>query len=126
VRGLLERGFSAKDVRELFRVIDWLMELPPVLTDLFWQDVESIQEEKHMPFVSTPEYVWTCRGLRRGIQSLLKVRFGDEGLKLMPEIQTVYEQDKLIAILEALETAATLDEVRRIWSPPASSPAEGS
>ena len=31
VRNLYERGFSAKDVRELFRVIDWLMELPPPL-----------------------------------------------------------------------------------------------
>ena len=25
----IERGFSAKDVRELFRLIDWIMELPP-------------------------------------------------------------------------------------------------
>src|SRR5262249_45129138 len=31
VRNLYERGFSPKDVRELFRVIDWLMELPPAL-----------------------------------------------------------------------------------------------
>ena len=30
VRGLNERGFSAKDVRELFHLIDWLMELPPL------------------------------------------------------------------------------------------------
>src|SRR5262249_29004474 len=28
VRGLYERGFSAEDVRQLFRFIDWLMELP--------------------------------------------------------------------------------------------------
>ena len=33
VRGLYERGFSAKDVRELFRVIDWMMELPPALDE---------------------------------------------------------------------------------------------
>ena len=35
VRSLYERGFSPKDVRELFRLIDWLMELPPALNDVF-------------------------------------------------------------------------------------------
>jgi hypothetical protein len=52
-----------------------------------------------------------------GITSLLKVRFGDEGLKLMPEIHEISEEDKLRSILNALETDTSLDEVRRIWSP---------
>jgi hypothetical protein len=120
VRGLYERGLSPKDVRELFRVIDWLMELPPVLKEVFWQDVQQIQEERRMPFVSTPEYVGHYRGLRKGIESVLRVRFGDEGLKLMPEIHKVYEDDKLEAILKALETANSPSEVRRLWSPDAS------
>ncbi len=29
VRALFEKGFSVKDVRELFRLIDWMMSLPP-------------------------------------------------------------------------------------------------
>jgi hypothetical protein len=120
VRGLYERGLSQKDVRELFRVIDWLMELPPMLNNLFWQDVEKIQEERRMPFITTPERVGHCRGLREGIESLLRVRFGEEGLRLMPEIREVYEEEKLAAILKALETANTPDEVRRLWAPPAS------
>ena len=45
VRNLYERGFAAKDVRELFRVIDWLMELPPALTNVFLQELETIQQE---------------------------------------------------------------------------------
>jgi hypothetical protein len=51
-----------------------------------------------------------------GIASLLKVRFGDEGLGLMPEIHEINEEDKLRAILKALETAANPDEVHRLWS----------
>ena len=46
-----------------------------------------------------------------GIESLLRVRFGEEGLKLMPEIQEIYEEEQLQAILKALETAASPDEV---------------
>jgi hypothetical protein len=115
VRGLYERGLSAKDVRELFRVIDWLMELPEPLTIAFWQDVEKFQEERRMPFISTPERVAVWRGLHKGIESLLRVRFGSEGLKLMPEISQVLGEEKLTTILHALETATTPDEVRRLW-----------
>ena len=117
VRGLYERGFSAPDVRELFRVIDWLMELPTAVQDLFWQDVAQIQEERRMPFITTPERVGHRKGLREGIEALLRVRFGDDGLRLMPEVQGIHEEEKLRAILKALETAANLDDVRRLWSP---------
>jgi predicted DNA-binding ribbon-helix-helix protein len=117
VRGLYERGFSPKDVRELFRLIDWLMVLPPALNNMFWEDVDKVQEERRMPFVMSIERVGHCRGLRMGIESLLRVRFGEEGLQLMPEIQVIYEEEKLQAVLTALETAASPDEVRRLWAP---------
>ena len=106
-------------MRELFRVIDWMMELPPALKNMFWQDMAKIQEERRMPFITTPEWYGRCKGLREGIESLLRVRFGDEGLQLMPEIREIYEEEKLLAILKALETAAGPDEVRRLWSPAA-------
>jgi hypothetical protein len=118
VRGLYERGFEAKDVRELFRLIDWLMELPPSLQDVFWQGVDTIQEERCMPYITTPERVGLRRGLRMGIEALLEVRFGEEGLKLMPEIREIYEEEQLEAIVKALRTADGPEEVRRLWSPP--------
>jgi hypothetical protein len=117
VRGLYERGFSPKDVRQMFRLIDWLMELPPALAKVFRQDLDRIQEERRMPYVTSIERLARCEGLCKGIESLLKVRFGEEGLKLMPEIQEIYEGDKLEAILKALETAASPDDVRRLWAP---------
>jgi hypothetical protein len=118
VRGLYERGFSAVDVRELFRLIDWMMELPPALNTVFWQELDRIQQERRMPFITSVERVGLARGLRLGIESLLKVRFGDEGLRLMPEIEQIHEEEKLQAIRKALETPASLDEVRRLWAPP--------
>jgi hypothetical protein len=120
VRGLYERGFSVKDVRELFRVIDWLMALPTALENVFWQEITKIQEERRMPFITTPERVGRRAGMREGIESLLKVRFGEEGLQLMPEIHEIHEEDTLRAILKILETDARLDEVRRLWTPGAS------
>jgi len=115
-----ERGFSAKDVRELFRVIDWFMELPPAQTRLFQQEMERFQEEGRMPYVTSIERLGLARGLRKGIESMLRSRFGEAGLKLMPEIEAIDDEEKLQAILTALETAGNPVEVRRLWSAPAS------
>ncbi len=117
VRGLYERGFTAQDVRELFRLIDWLMELPPALDERFWQDLAKIQEEKRMPFITTPERVGRRAGMRDGIEEILRHRFGDEGLKLMPAIRDIHEEEQLRAVLKAALNAANPDEVRRLWMP---------
>ena len=117
VRNLYERGFSPGDVRELFRLIDWLMELPPALETVFQQVVDQIQEEKRMPYITTPERVGQRWGLRRGIEALLRVRFADEVAQLMPVIERIHETEKLLAILQALETGVSLDEVRKLCVP---------
>ena len=116
VRGLYKSGLSAKDIRELFRLIDWLMELPPVLNNVFWQQVDQIQKEKQMPYVLSIERVQFCWGLYRGIETALKIRFGEAGLQLMPEIRTLHDEEQLLSILTALETAVSPDEVRRLWA----------
>src|SRR5262249_19513679 len=45
VKELYERGLSAEDVSQLFRFIDWIMELPPILDELFWNEINLYQEE---------------------------------------------------------------------------------
>jgi hypothetical protein len=120
VRNLYERGFSRKDVRELFRLMDWLMVLPPPLVPVFWQEMEKIQEEKRMPYITSIERLGVRRGMCRGIEAMLHVRFGEEGLKLMPQIREIHEEEKLEAILQSLEAGVSLEDVRRVWLPPAS------
>jgi hypothetical protein len=74
-----------------------------------------------MPYVTSIERLGRCDGLRLGIEVLLRVRFGDEGLRLMPEISEIYEDDRLEAILHALGTAASPDELRPLLSPSSAS-----
>src|SRR5262249_17418916 len=113
VRGLYERGFRAEDVRQLFRFIDWLMELPQGLDDAFWNDVRTYEEEQTVPFVTTPERYGIKQGLLRAIESFLQARFGEEGVQLMPEIRALNDADKFQALSAAIATAITLDQVRR-------------
>lgn len=116
VRGLYERGFDAKDVRELFRVIDWLMELPPPLKDAFWDDVKIIQQEGRMPFISTPECVETERALREGIEAVLVLKFGEDGQRLMPEVREIYGSEQLRYILKGIGATSNVEEARRLWA----------
>jgi hypothetical protein len=108
-----------------FRLIDWLMELPPALGALFWGEVKRIQEDKKMPFITTPERIGMQEGMKKGlfagllkgIEALLEVKFGAAGLQLLPEIRQLQDAGILEAVLEAVKTASTPEEVRRAWSP---------
>src|SRR5207302_1518476 len=64
VRGLYERGFSAEDVRQLLRLIDWLMELPPPTQAEFETELDEYQGAQRMPFVTSFE--------RRGMLKLIE------------------------------------------------------
>jgi hypothetical protein len=113
VRGLYERGFQAQDVRQLFRLIDWLMELPLLQKRRFWEDVTTYEEERRMPFITTPEWIGIQKGMLLIIEDTLRAKFGEEGVRLMPEVSALEELDKLRAINQTIATATTLDEVRR-------------
>jgi len=69
-------------------------------------------EEKQMPYMTTPERVGLERGLIKGIKALLDVKFGDEGLKLLADIDELLDHEMLQAILEAIRKAPTLEGLR--------------
>jgi hypothetical protein len=116
VRGLYERGMSAEDVRQLFRFIDWMMDLPPALEDQFEDELHRYQEEKQMPYITSIERSAMRKGLLEGLETVLDVRFGEEGLKLLPELREVRDYEVLQAVLRAAKRAASPDELRRIWT----------
>ena len=90
------------------------------------QELEQYEKEKQVPYITSVEPLGMERGKREGllegkreglltgITSCLKLRFGAEGLELLPAIQALTDLDRLGAILKAIETATNLDEVRRL------------
>jgi hypothetical protein len=109
VRGLYERGFSKEDVRQLFRVIDWLMELPQRAQLQFEQEVDEYAEGRKMPFVTGFER----RGMRKLIEDALLTKFGEEARELFPAILELNDAEKYLALNRTIHSAKSLDEVRR-------------
>ncbi len=116
VKGLYGRGMDPEDVRRLFEFIDWVLELPEPLDQLFREDLAAFQQEKRMPFISTPERMGLEKGLLEGIEVALKMKFGAGGLELMPELRKIRDHELLRKILHRIETAASQDDLRRYWT----------
>ena len=66
MRSLYERGKSSDEIRQMFRVIDWMMDLPPALAIQFRAALEQIEEEKKMPYVTSIERLAKEEGREEG------------------------------------------------------------
>jgi hypothetical protein len=51
------------------------------------------------------------------LEDLLRDKFGDEGVQLMPAIEALNDGEKYLALNRAIAAATTLDEVRRACAP---------
>jgi hypothetical protein len=71
-----------------------------------------------MQFVTGYERHQFRKGLRYAVELGLELRFGDEGLELIPAFMEVYDIDDIKAVINALRTGVSLEEVRRLCSPP--------
>lgn len=124
VRFLYERGWTRHDILELFRLIDWLMVLPDDLERDFQTDLESTEQEKTMPYITSIERRGIEKGLSQGlsqglrdtIQAVLEVRFGGIDAEVLAELKSLDDLSILQAARAAVPTVASVGELRAIWS----------
>ncbi len=118
IRELYDRGMSREDVLQLFRIIDWMMDLPEALEQLFRQEAEQIEQEIHMPYVTSVERLARKEAQIEERRSLL-LRALERRLKVaVPEdLTSLIGRSTDLAVLErwfdlTLEVES-LDEFRR-------------
>lgn len=68
VRNLYDLGYDASDVREIFRLIDWMMHLRPDLSRRFRNELNDFEKERNMPYVTSVERIAKEEGLEQGIE----------------------------------------------------------
>ena len=71
IRLMYDRGYDRKTILELFRVIDWMLQLPAALEVAFRQELFTFEETKKMPYVTTVERAGIEKGYRQGEVDLL-------------------------------------------------------
>jgi predicted transposase YdaD len=97
IRRLYEQGLQEKDIRNLYRFIDWVMILPKSLEAEFWQEFKQFEQERTMAYITTGERIGYERGREEGKQEgeqtlilrLLQKRVGELPEKVRERIQNL-------------------------------------
>jgi predicted transposase/invertase (TIGR01784 family) len=63
---LYEKGYSKKEVLNLYSFIDWVLSLPKELEEIFLQELNIYEKEKKMPYVTNAERIGEKRGKKEG------------------------------------------------------------
>ena len=67
-RLLYERDWDKQRIIDLYSFIDWLMKLPEELNHQLWCDIETLERNKNMPYVTWVERFGIEKGLKQGLQ----------------------------------------------------------
>jgi flagellar biosynthesis/type III secretory pathway protein FliH len=99
-------------------VLDWMMRLPDALEQKLWKDIEEIEGETRMPYVTSVERLAKQRGMEEGLQQ--GIQQGTERGERIGEAKVVERQlarrfGPLAAETRARLQAATLEQLDR-WA----------
>jgi predicted transposase YdaD len=113
----LGQRFKHKGIQETLAML--LGELPPLEETQLGKELIQIGEQRG-------QEKGLAQGLQKGLEKgrleglrlALKLKFGEAGLDLMPEIAKIEDPAALEKLFQAIETAATPEHLRPIWAAP--------
>lgn len=128
-RRLYERGYEKKDILELFRLIDWLIQLPEELAVEFRRELVEYEQQQRMPYITSIEELGRREGRREGwregrqegliaakqndVLDVVEVRFGKVPEGLREAVESIQDEIRLSALLKAAIRAGSLEELTR-------------
>jgi hypothetical protein len=77
--------------------------------------VSSVFSETGGELMPTLAEKWKNEGLIEGIEQFLEIKFGEKGLKILPEIRKIQDTDLLKTVHRGLITKNSLNELRQIY-----------
>lgn len=128
-------------IRQLYRLIDTMMDLPQPLAELALNEIYGFEQEKQMPLMSTAERIGHEAGfaeglekgrqvgqqegrqegsrqsLLRGLEVALELKFGEAGREMLSEVDQIQDIELIDNVLQGVKAAASPDELRQLWQP---------
>ena len=124
IRQLFERGWTPESIRQVYRLVDWFLELPAQLDMQLKRDLRTYEEERHMPYVTSLERMGREEGLKEGqkegraamldivVQVALESKYGEAGAAFARELHAVVDFDTIRKI--SPRGASRIEDHRRV------------
>jgi hypothetical protein len=120
-RRLYERGFAKQDILNLYRLIDWLIQLPEELKIEFRDELTEYEEQKRMPYITSIEEMGRQKGWREGVITTrqndvvdaLEIRFGLVPDACRQAILAIRDEGRLRTLLHAAIQSGSIDDFAR-------------
>ncbi len=127
-RSLTKWGYSGRETYHLLRFLDWILQLPPELEELYDRKTKELLGEERMPYITSWERFAEKRGLEQGLEQGISrgeliirrktlVRLLGKKFTLTGEeevcIAACNDPAKLDSALDAVLDAGSKDEVLR-------------
>jgi hypothetical protein len=68
IKSLYHRNWDKQRVINLFAVIDWMMRLPKELEKDLWSEIETLEEQDKMRYVTSIERLGMEKGMTKGME----------------------------------------------------------
>ncbi|MEO0970183.1 MAG: hypothetical protein AAFX80_18100 [Cyanobacteria bacterium J06639_18] len=99
---------------ELFRLIEWMMVLPPPLEVSFRQEMRLIQEENKMPYYTGFERDGMAIARRDDVIEVLETRFGNIPAVISSRLMEITDLDFLKRLHKQSITIASVGDFERL------------
>ena len=111
-RVLYSRGYTKDEVIAVLRFVDWIMELPEILTQQYDTAVRELEKEVGMEYRMGVEVQAEARGMQQGMQNstleILRAKFGQTQGSLVDAVRRTSDIETLQKIPVEAARAGTL------------------
>jgi len=115
-KSLYRRGYGRQDILELFRLIDWMVNLPEAAEQEFKKEIQDFEEENQMPYITSVERLARQEGLSLGISQGIAEGIIQKGREDVLEVLEVRFQDvptEIIRKINEIQDPALLKTLHR-------------
>jgi hypothetical protein len=113
-RRLYEQGYERQDIMNLFRFVDWVLELPEDLKQAFRDDLAQYEQERQMPYITSIERMGIEQGRVEGQRSLIDLLLSQKIGQLSQPLDdriSALSSEKLNSLAIALLNFSTLEDL---------------
>jgi hypothetical protein len=103
IKSLYDRGYGREDIVQLFRLIDWFIALPQFEEDRLWQEIQTLEEDRKMPYITSVERIGIEKGRLEG-----QITKGQKDIVRILELR--FEQDLSLELRGIIERIDNLEE----------------